>query len=455
MKRLFLILGLLAACGGPSSSTLAPKQVDTPVAPAAPSSPSAVKDGSFHSESLGVDKAYVVYLPAGYESSTEAFPVIYMLHGLGGSEINWRELGIAAAADALALGAIIVMPDGDDGFYSNWVSQVDYDACLASRRPFGKADDMRTYCVRTANYEDYIVQDLIAHVDGTYRTIATREGRAIGGLSMGGYGATFLSMKHPALFSAVASHAGAVSLLYAGPHPYAKGAAVLGEDPREWISQAGDFGKLFERIWGTDIATWRANDPTTLARALKPGQLALYLDCGTEDEFKLEDANQYLDEVLTAAGIPHTFHLIEGGRHNSAFWRSRIDDSLGFLQQHLPKVRARAQLAAPAIARTLTVGPGEIVELNLKMPADATARATFTASAPLEWNTHSHPDGKLLTFTQGTDATGELSLSAQVADVYSMMWKNAGATPATLELRVAVSPGVTVDSWHPAPSGEK
>lgn len=263
---------------------------------------------------------------------------------------------------------------------------------------------------------------------------------------MGGYGALSLGMKHPELFSAVASHAGVASLLYQGPHPYVKGAAQIGEDPRPWIKEAGDFGKLFERIWGTDIATWRAGDPATLARGLTPGQLALYLDCGTEDEFRLQNANQYLDEVLTAHGIPHAFHLIEGGKHNGEFWRSRVDDSLGFLQQHLPKV----ELGPPAITRTLTVAPGEVVELNLAMPAGATARATFTASGPLEWNTHSHPGGELLTYTQGTDATGELSLSAEAAEVYSMMWKNTGTAPATLELRVTLAQGVTVDSWYPA-----
>src|SRR5205085_1985144 len=86
----------------------------------------------FHSAALGVDKDYVVYLPADYDTKPAVrWPVFYYLHGLSGNETNWVEMGhLDQAADRLALGAIVVMPDGDDGFYTDSVTPVDYDACM-------------------------------------------------------------------------------------------------------------------------------------------------------------------------------------------------------------------------------------------------------------------------------------------------------------------------------------
>ncbi|MCA1665704.1 MAG: hypothetical protein LC659_15790, partial [Myxococcales bacterium] len=169
-----------------------------------------VTDAVFHSDALGVDKHYEVYLPAGYERSTKRYPVIYLLHGLGGHETDWvRYGGLAETADAMSLPAIVVMPDGDDSFYANSATPaLDYEQCLAGQRGFGSEPDMHTYCVKTANYEDYIVKDLIAHVDRTYRTIAQRRARAIGGLSMGGFGALSLGLRHRELFAAIVSHSG-------------------------------------------------------------------------------------------------------------------------------------------------------------------------------------------------------------------------------------------------------
>lgn len=326
-------LVLIAACAGASEAPVTGPPAAASAAPAAGADATAT--GSFHSgrfpsSALGVVKQYYVYLPPGYEASDRRYPVVYMLHGLGGDENNWRQLDIGPAADEVALEAIIVMPDGDDGFYVNWASEVDHEACLRGSRPFGQALDMRTYCVRQARYEDYIARDLVAHVDATYRTIPERDGRAIGGLSMGGYGALYLAMKHPDLFGATASHAGVTSLLYQGPHPYQRDQVVLTEEPGPWLDQAGAFGDQFRRIWATDIATWRAHDPATMATELTEGQLAIYLDCGDQDEFKLHAANQYMHDVLTEAGISHSFELIEGGRHDARFWTSRVDDSLRF-----------------------------------------------------------------------------------------------------------------------------
>lgn len=266
--------------------------------------------------SLGVRKHYKIWLPAGYDTLTSRrYPVIYMLHGLGGDEENWLGGGaLDQAADQLKLQAIVVMPDGDDSFYAN-----------SATNP-------------AARYEDYMVQDLVGHVDATYRTIAAREARGIGGLSMGGFGALQLAMRHQDLYAAAASHSGVDALLYLGPHPYVAGKVQLLEDVRQWGLTIGPIGTLVRGIFGTDPANWRAHDPAHLARSLKDGDLALYLDCGTEDYFLLHDNAQYLHDILLERGVKHEWYL-GPGTHTFDFWRERIDDSLAFFARSLTPPR--------------------------------------------------------------------------------------------------------------------
>ena len=328
---------LAQPAGTAAAQGTSPAPADRP--PFAPT----VTTARFASAALGVDKDYVVYLPSGYYSSAKRYPVIYMLHGLGGSETNWSKLhGLVDAANELDLEAIVIMPDGDDSFYVNWAGSADYDACLSSKRVFGTADDMTTYCVKTPRYRDYIVQDLVSHVDATYRTIADRSGRAIGGLSMGGYGALVTAMLNPGVYSVVVSHAGVDALTYREPHPYqGMNSVVMDGDPVEWLASAGSFGTLFEQVFGVDIAFWRARDPALVLPKMKNGELAIYLDVGTLDEFRLHDGAQYLHDLLAEAGIEHDFHLIDGGKHDNAFWTSRIDDSLAFVQRHLAAAQSQ------------------------------------------------------------------------------------------------------------------
>src|SRR5262249_13403413 len=91
---------------------------------------------------------------------------------------------------ARAYDLIVVMPDVGNSWYANWAASDE-----------GQKND----------WEDFIVKDLIGHVDSTFRTVAAREGRAINGLSMGGYGALMLGLKHPDVFCSVGSHSGAVA----------------------------------------------------------------------------------------------------------------------------------------------------------------------------------------------------------------------------------------------------
>jgi S-formylglutathione hydrolase FrmB len=342
---------LLAVALGCSSSAPTPAPGSAPAPSTAPAPATApapvggagsVQTRRFKSAALGVDKDYVVYLPAGYDAQpTVRYPVFYYLHGLGGDETNWVEGGaIDAAANALGLQAIIVMPDGDDGFYVDGVAPVDYDACMKDGTGLfmpGR-QSKRTTCVRDRKYSTYITSDLIAHVDATYRTIATREGRAIAGLSMGGFGALQLAMRHRDLFAAAASHSGVDSLLYNGPHPYEKGKVELITDARQWGGPFVEIKRWMIGLFGEDLARWRAHDPTTLVRSLEPGQLALYLDCGTEDFFFLHNHAAYLHDLLLERKIDHAFYL-GPGKHDFTFWKPRVSESLAFLAARTAKPR--------------------------------------------------------------------------------------------------------------------
>jgi S-formylglutathione hydrolase FrmB len=226
--------------------------------------------------------------------------VLYYLHGLGGNERSWIKGGkLDEAADALGLAAIIVMPDGDAGFYVDSSESIDYDACLRDGTGLFPSDHkldpdkLARDCVQHRAYETYIVNDLVHDVDATYRTIAKRDGRALAGLSMGGFGALVLAMRHRDEFAAAASHSGIDALMFNGPVPYVAG-KVIDADPKTWGVAFEPIGGWVRGLLGSDLATWRAHDPIALADSLTPGALALYLDCGTEDDYLLNNQAAYL-----------------------------------------------------------------------------------------------------------------------------------------------------------------
>jgi S-formylglutathione hydrolase FrmB len=330
MKRAVFLLAL-AACSKASQPATTGSASSQPQAPATVGE---VVTTSFESAALGVKKDVVVYLPAGYKTSAKHYPVFYYLHGIGGDERNWSEGGkLDETADALGLEAIVVMPDGDDGFYADSAKPVDYDACMKDGTGlFFPERKRKETCIRASKYETYITKDLVGFIDTTYRTIPAREGRAIAGLSMGGFGALQLGMRHPDLFVAAASHSGVDALLYGGPIPYEKGKVVTLTDVKTWGDGLGPFGTWIRGIFGTDLATWQGYDPAQLVTKLDPKTgPALYLDCGTEDGFLLHNHMQYLHDLLTERGIEHAYYL-GPGRHDFAFWSARVKFSLDWLR---------------------------------------------------------------------------------------------------------------------------
>ena len=141
------------------------------------------------------DTGVRVLLPDGYRDHPgRRYPVLYLLHGSGGSDTDWTEMG---NAERITAGSplIVVMPDTDqNGYYSDWFNNG------AGGPP---------------EYETYDIGELIPWIDQHYRTVAARRGRAIAGLSMGGFGALSYASRHPDLFDHVAGFSPASDTNYA------------------------------------------------------------------------------------------------------------------------------------------------------------------------------------------------------------------------------------------------
>ena len=171
--KAWLVIGLLAAGGASTPRFLQP------------SHESRVTSHAFWSQSLGIRKQFIVWLPPSYERDVDRrYPVAFYLHGIFGNETNWTRQGrLAATLDSLVAAGmpemIVVMPDGDDGFYTTWNWLGDYNACRRSRPP--DAEPAATYCVPWPHYDDYIARDLVSHVDRTFRTLADRRESGVTG----------------------------------------------------------------------------------------------------------------------------------------------------------------------------------------------------------------------------------------------------------------------------------
>jgi S-formylglutathione hydrolase FrmB len=295
-----------------------------------------VKTVEFEAKSVGRKMKYNITLPEKYEATQDRYPVLYLLHGLTSNYTAWARLGAPKYARAYDL--IVVMPDVGNSWYANW-AQSDEDQKNA--------------------WEDFIIKDLIGHVDSTFRTIATRDGRAINGLSMGGYGGLMLGLKHPDMFCSIGSHSGAVG--------FAKGVAERlrsGQDlarpggnrapsdtPNPAIGIEGfssqaertPKGKLFTTAEQAD-----AYDPFKLVLAVPKEKLPhIYIDCGTDD--RLLKSNEDLVKLLMENKIPFTY-AESGGGHVPAYWAREVGHSMAvqyqIIQRNLSKASAEDKKAA-------------------------------------------------------------------------------------------------------------
>jgi len=328
------LLFALNAATGPTRGPVAP--VARQAAPAVDSAHGTVITDTLWSQSLGTKKAVVVYLPPSYATAPEKrYPVAYYLHGAFGSEVDWTRSGqLNVVMDSLVAAGgpemIVVMPDGDDSWYTTWNALVTYDAC---KRTAPAREPAETYCVPWEHYDDYIARDIVQFADRTFRTRADRAHRAIAGLSMGGYGAMALAFEYPGVWSAAASHSGVLAPLYMGPVPFdghPHWAASVTELEAWWGST---FWPLLSPAFGRDTAAWWSRDPgrrldRLVTKAGKAAVPALFADCGTDDG--LVNENRAFEWEVRKLGVPLTYHDWPG-KHDWTYWRAHVSESLAWI----------------------------------------------------------------------------------------------------------------------------
>ena len=261
-----------------------------------------VEYGSLQSAALGKELKFAIQYPPSYKAdSKHLYPVLYFLHGMFGNEREFERRGVAAAINKMReegkIGEfVIVSPAGENSFYLN--------------------------AKNGARYEDAIIQDLIPYIEKNYRVMNTRSGRAIQGISMGGWGALLLAFKHPEMFATVTTHSAA--LFSELPHP-------SGTDRRsQFMMQI--IGKIFGDPPDEDY--FRTVNPMFLVEAntaaIKKSGIKIYFDCGEQDRYGFQESNKVFDDKLTKLGLAHEFHLFPGN-HGWEYMISVADHSYTFL----------------------------------------------------------------------------------------------------------------------------
>lgn len=239
-----------------------------------------LQDVKFHSQALDRDMLYRVILPSTIPAGGK-LPVVYLLHGGGGGFRDWTNFSdVARFAER---GLILVMPEGESSYYVN-----------AAERPKDR-------------FEDYVTHDLISDVQNRFPADPDHHARAILGISMGGYGAVTLALKHPDLF---AFAGGLSSALDVPSRPFS--IKRIGQ----WRHHSSLFG-----AWGSE--TRRANDPYFLIRSADPaGTPYFFLTCGEQEG--LLPANRRFATLLEQRRFRYEFHTKPGG-HDWNQWNSWLE----------------------------------------------------------------------------------------------------------------------------------
>ena len=266
-------------------------------------------DARFDSPTLGRSIRASVYLPARYSDTRHAeqrFPVLYLLHGLGDDHTAWPRLGkIKPTIDRMIHeGAlrpiIIIMPDAGKSWYVN-DARADGNGAVF--------DAFRT--------------DLLNQVDARLRTVPCAQGRAIGGLSMGGYGALLLGTTQPKRFSVVFSLSGAVF------------SENLSDDPqrRAWL------GSLFHGVHGEPISDRRLRDWNIFTRlgaiASNAKLPSVWLSAGDDDSFpSIVTGSVRAFDILRRRGAAAELRIDDAG-HTWSYWQKSIQPALQWMSPRL------------------------------------------------------------------------------------------------------------------------
>lgn len=249
---------------------------------------------------LGRTISYRILYPVEYQrpgKQEKRFPVVYLLHGHSGESSNWIDR-TSIALYATHYDLFIVMVEGGNGWYTDSAT------------------------VPTDKYESYILRELIPDVEKRFRVSQNRGGRAVAGLSMGGYGAFKFGLKYPEMFALVASMSGALE------------AALWTEKE---LTSPGEIRASVMRTFGpANSPTRGANDIFKLVREVPSERISalpyFYLDCGTDD-FLFKNSRDFAG-LLVERKIPHQYRQLPGS-HNWPYWDRQISEILRLTAHHL------------------------------------------------------------------------------------------------------------------------
>jgi enterochelin esterase-like enzyme len=250
---------------------------------------STVANRAFHSDALQRDWAYTIYLPPGYRADGPRYPVLYLLHGNDDDARHWVTQGrLQAAADQL-IGhndippVVIVMPQGGTDWYVD----------------------------RKEKIETAFFTELLPHVEAHYAAANERRGRAIGGVSMGGFGALRYAMSRPEHFCGALLLSPAVYAVEPPPQSAARRVGVFGErqfDPDVW--HALNYPALWQHYMN------------------QPYRLPMFIASG-DDDLVIQAEASSLYTHLRQAGNPAALRIVAGG-HNWDVWATLLPDALKY-----------------------------------------------------------------------------------------------------------------------------
>ena len=245
---------------------------------------------------------YTVYLPPDYDASQRAYPVVYLLHGYTDDDTGWLQFGEmnrlvdAGIADGWIPPMVFVMRDGGVSWYIN-----DYKG------------DVR--------WEDMIVDEFMLYIESQNCIRNKKEFRGISGLSMGGYGALVLSMRHPDLFAATAAFS-----------------SGIWTDDQMVSMEQGPYDQIYGILYGEGLkgnarltAHWHAYSVLDIVENSDPGELKkvrYYIDCGDDDFLSI--GNSMLRIKLRQKEIPYEYRVRDGA-HSWTYWRTGLPDGLAFI----------------------------------------------------------------------------------------------------------------------------
>ncbi len=234
-----------------------------------------------------------IIVPDSYKTNHKKYPVVYMLHGFGGLFRDYPGR-------------------------SNLQNDVDtYDVIAVC--PFGQTDSwyFDSKVKKDYKFETFVSKELVEYIDKNYRTFASREGRAITGLSMGGHGAMYIGLRHPDLFKSVASMSGGLDIC-----------AFSNRQSGIW-RVGGVLGskKDFPEVWKANSAMAQINPETAKTQNI-------LFDCGTEDFF--HDINGAFDKRMTELNVKHTYEEYPGS-HSWEYWTAAVPRHLAFFVKSFKK----------------------------------------------------------------------------------------------------------------------